>query len=147
VSAFNLRFPGPKNFAPALAVVARVDELLNGLNRRWAVRYDFAAVTRQAPRTLHPRKGATPPQPSIAEVIGHFIRERDMFAMDASQVNAIGQVLVTDAVTGVATPLPWAVAAYDRIGKLDRIGPEAAYQRVRAEIMALGAVMPGAPGQ
>ena len=55
MSAFNLRFPGPKNFAPALAVVARVDELLNGLNRRWAVRYDFTKVTRQAPRTLHPR--------------------------------------------------------------------------------------------
>lgn len=55
--------------------------------------------------------------------------------------------LITDAVTGVATPLPWAVAAYDRIGKLDRIGPEAAYQRVRQEILSLGAPMPGAPGQ
>jgi len=101
MGAFNLRFPGPKNFAPALAIVARVDELLTGVNKRWAVRYDFAKTTRAPARTLHPRKGAAPAQPSIAEVIGYFIRERDMFAMDAATVNAIGQTLVTDAVTAI----------------------------------------------
>lgn len=101
MGAFNLRFPGPKNFAPALAVVAKVDELLTGVNKRWAVRYDFAATTRQAPRTLRPRTGPAPAQPSVAEVIGHFIRERDMFAMDATTINAIGQTLVTDAVTAI----------------------------------------------
>lgn len=55
--------------------------------------------------------------------------------------------LVSDAVKGYETPLPWFVAACDRIGKLDRCGPEVAYQRVRQEIVSLGAVMPGAPGQ
>ena len=101
MGAFNLRFPGPKNFAPALAVVAKVDELLTGVNKRWAVRYDFPDAVRQAPRTLTPRKGAPPAQPGVSEVILHFIRQRDMFAMDATTINAIGQTLVTDAVTAI----------------------------------------------
>lgn len=53
------------------------------------------------------------------------------------------QRLVTDALTGVATPLAWFVAACERIGP----DPETAYQQVRSEVAALGGVMPGAPGQ
>lgn len=101
MGAFNLRFPGPKNFGPALAVVARVGELLNGVNRKWAVRLDFAQTTRAPPRTLRPRKGAAPPQPTIAEVMGHFLRARDMTALSPEDINAIGQTLVTDAVAAV----------------------------------------------
>ena len=97
----TLRFPGPAAFAPAQQIVARTTELLNGLNRRWAVRYDFAATRRAPPRTLRPRKGPAPAQPTVAEVIGHFIRRRDMFALDDAQISAIGQVLVTDAVAAV----------------------------------------------
>ena len=51
------------------------------------------------------------------------------------------QRLVTDALTGVATPLAWFVAACERIGP----DPETAYQQVRSEVAALGGVMPGAP--
>lgn len=53
------------------------------------------------------------------------------------------QRLVTDALTGVATPLAWFGAACERIGP----DAETAYQQVRSEVAALGGVMPGAPGQ
>lgn len=53
--------------------------------------------------------------------------------------------LVTDAVKGIATPLPWAVAAYERIGKLTKRGPEDAYQQVRAEVAQLRGGWPGMP--
>lgn len=53
------------------------------------------------------------------------------------------QRLVTDALTGVATPLAWFVAACERIGP----DPETAYQSVRQEVAAMGGVMPMAPGQ
>lgn len=101
MGAINLRFPGPQAFAPARALVTSVETLLSGFNSRWGARYDFAATTRQAPRTLTPRKGAAPPQPSVAEVIGHFIRERDMFAVDDGDLTAIGQTLVDDAIAAV----------------------------------------------
>lgn len=45
--------------------------------------------------------------------------------------------LVEDAVRAHATYLPWAVAAYDRIGKLSGRGPEAAFLEVVAEVEAL----------
>lgn len=45
--------------------------------------------------------------------------------------------LVTDAVKHHATYLPWAVAAYDRIGKLSGKGSEAAYVQVLDEVEAL----------
>lgn len=45
--------------------------------------------------------------------------------------------LVEDAVKHHATWLPWAVAAYERIGKLSRKGSEAAYLQVLDEVEAL----------
>lgn len=45
--------------------------------------------------------------------------------------------LVEDAVKHHATYLPWAVAAYDRIGKLNKRGAEAAYQSVLDEVEQL----------
>lgn len=45
--------------------------------------------------------------------------------------------LVEDAVRHHATDLPWAVAAYDRIGKLSGKGAEAAYQAVLDDVEAL----------
>lgn len=101
MTAIRVRFPGAASFAPARAVVARVDELLNGLNRRWAVRYDFAKTVRKPPKTLRPRKKPAPAQPTVAEVIGYFIQRRDMFALDEGQITAIGHVLVTDAVAAI----------------------------------------------
>lgn len=54
--------------------------------------------------------------------------------------------LVSDAVAGLTTPLPWFVAACDRMARLDRCTPEDAYQRVRREVSGLGGFMPNAPG-
>jgi hypothetical protein len=45
--------------------------------------------------------------------------------------------LVTDAVKRHATDLQWAIAAYLRIGQLDRTDAETAYQRVLDEVEAL----------
>jgi hypothetical protein len=47
------------------------------------------------------------------------------------------QFLVSDAVKHHATDLPWAIAAYTRIGKLSGKGAEAAYQQVLDEVEAL----------
>lgn len=56
------------------------------------------------------------------------------------------QRLVTDAIGGIETPLPWFVAATNRIARLDRSDPETVYQRFRTEVLGLGGVLPGAPG-
>lgn len=61
---------------------------------------------------------------------------------DLSSVE-LHQTLVSDAVQGIETPLWWAVAAYRRIGRLDKISDDAAYLRVEAEVRSLGAFMPG----
>jgi hypothetical protein len=56
---------------------------------------------------------------------------------DAYTTAELHQFLVADAVKLHATDLPWAVAAYDRIGRVERIGAEAAYQRVYQEVRSL----------
>lgn len=56
---------------------------------------------------------------------------------DAKQLHGI---LVADAVKHHATHLPWAVAAYDRIGKLTGKGAEAAYTAVLDEVETLTGV-------
>lgn len=50
------------------------------------------------------------------------------------------QFLVADAVAHHATYLPWAVAAYERIGKLSGRGAEAAYQETLDEVESLTGV-------
>ncbi len=45
--------------------------------------------------------------------------------------------LVEDAVKRHATFLPWAIAAYERIGRLDGCGAEAAFQRVLDDVEQL----------
>ncbi len=52
------------------------------------------------------------------------------------------RMLVADAVDGRVTPLQWAVAAYQEIGRQTGKGPEVAYQEVVGEVHALGAFMP-----
>lgn len=101
MSGITIRLPGRAQLAPARRIIAGVEELLNGLNSRWAVRYDFPTSYRVAPRTLTPRKGAPPRQETIAAVIQHFITERDMFKMDERALQAIGQAVVTDAIAKV----------------------------------------------
>lgn len=60
---------------------------------------------------------------------------------DAKQLH---RRLVEDAVARKATPLKWAVLAYERIGRLERCGAEEAYHRVRTELEELtgSAAMP-----
>lgn len=57
--------------------------------------------------------------------------------VDAYTAAELHQYLVTDAVKLHATHLPWAVAAYTRIGQVDGCGAEEAYQRVRNEVKTL----------
>jgi hypothetical protein len=47
------------------------------------------------------------------------------------------QRLVTDATKHIATPLAWAVAAYERIGQLNGRGADQAIQQVMVEVYAL----------
>lgn len=101
MAGINARFPSAAAFAPQRAIVASVDTLLQGFNARWRIRLDFAQTVRTAPRTLRPRKGPTPAQPTVAEVIARFTSKRDMFQLDAGDVQAIGQTLVTDAIATV----------------------------------------------
>lgn len=122
MGAFDLRFPGPKNFAPALRAVALVQGTMEGLNTRFAFRLDFSTKIRQAPRTLHPRKGAAPAQPTEAEVIGHFIRARDMLQLSESDKHAITQAMLTDVVTSLRAggTMPTPLTLMTRAGYLAR---------------------------
>jgi hypothetical protein len=47
-------------------------------------------------------------------------------------------MLVADALSHIATPLPWAVAAYRRIAEARRITQDASYQEVLAAVLAGG---------
>lgn len=67
--------------------------------------------------------------------------------VDAYTAAELHQFLVTDAVKLHATDLPWAVAAYTRIGEQDGCSAEEAYQRVTGEVRALtGRGMPVSTG-
>lgn len=57
--------------------------------------------------------------------------------VDAYSADELHRMLVSDAVKRHATSMPWAVAAYDRIGKLTRKGAEAAFQAVLDEVETL----------
>lgn len=84
------------------------------------------------------RRKAKLPKPEAHPATGE--RVHDLSSAD------LQHRLVQDAVTGTATPLAWAVAAYLRIAALDRISADDAYVRVRQEVGSLGGVMPDAPG-
>lgn len=66
-------------------------------------------------------------------------------AYDAAELH---RLLVEDAVKSHATHLPWAVAAYLRIGERTGKGAEAAYQAVLDEVETLTGTrsMPMTPG-
>ncbi len=73
---------------------------------------------------------------------GHRRTERNLSPEGRKPVGAysareLHQALVADAVKLHATHLPWAIAAYARIGQVERCGAEEAYQRVRGEVKAL----------
>lgn len=65
--------------------------------------------------------------------------------VESMSADELHRQLVTDAVKGIATDLRWAVAAYERIGKLTRRGAEDAYQQVRAEVAELRGGWRGMP--
>lgn len=90
-SPIRISFGGNAAFAPAQRLVSSLEGLLGGLNSRWKLRYDLPNTTRAAPKTLRPRTGPTPAQPTVAEVIGHFARRRDMFEFTDPMLTAIGQ--------------------------------------------------------
>ena len=57
--------------------------------------------------------------------------------VDAYTAQELHEFLVADAVKRHATWLPWAVAAYERIGEQRKCGAEAAYVAVVDEVEAL----------
>jgi hypothetical protein len=56
-------------------------------------------------------------------------------AYSAKELRAM---LVADALAHQPTPLLWCIAAFNRIGELERITADAAYQAVRGEVKARG---------
>lgn len=68
-----------------------------------------------------------------------------LLPVESMSADELHRQLVTDAVKGIATDLPWAVAAYERIGKLTKRGAEDAYQQVRAEVAGLRGGWRGMP--
>lgn len=68
----SIRFPRGARFDGARQLVQRVNDLTGALGSRWTVEFKLPSTVRQPPRTLRPRKGAPPKQPTIAEVIGYF---------------------------------------------------------------------------
>lgn len=62
--------------------------------------------------------------------------------VDAYTAEELHRFLVEDAVKSHATFLPWAVAAYERIGRLRQTSADEAYQEVRQEVH----VLRGRPG-
>jgi len=99
---FSPRFPGRQDFAPLVRAAALLGSTLNSYNSRWAVTVTLPDKVRAAPPTLRPRKGPTPAQPTVAAVIGHFLRSRDMLQLDQSDVDAIGQTIMDGIVADVA---------------------------------------------
>lgn len=65
--------------------------------------------------------------------------------VDALSADKLHRKLVSDAVKGIATDLPWCVAAYERIGQETGRGAEAAYQAVREEVAQLRGGWRGMP--
>jgi hypothetical protein len=57
--------------------------------------------------------------------------------VEAYSVEELHGFLVEDAIKRHATFLPWAIAAYERIGEQRRVGAEAAYQAVLDEVESL----------
>lgn len=57
--------------------------------------------------------------------------------VDAYDAAELHEFLVSDAVKRHATYLPWAIKAYERIGKLRQTDAEAAYQAVLDEVEQL----------
>lgn len=57
--------------------------------------------------------------------------------VESYSADQLHRMLVTDAVKRHATYLPWAVAAYERIGRRTGKGPEAAFQAVLDEVETL----------
>ena len=57
------------------------------------------------------------------------------------------QQLVADAIAAVATPPFWFQNACIPIGEVDKIGTEAAFQRVRDEVASLGGFLPWTHGE
>ena len=84
----SINFPRGARFNGARQLVQRVNELTDALGSRWTVEFKLPATPRQPPRTLKPRKGAPPKQPTVAEVIGYFTLgtntgpARDMFTVN-----------------------------------------------------------------
>lgn len=73
--------------------------------------------------------------------------------VEAYSADELHRMLVSDAVKRHATSMQWAIAAYDRIGKLTRKGAEAAFQAVLDEVESLTGVRampiekPATPGE
>ena len=68
----SINFPRGARFDGARQLVARVNELTDALGSRWTVEFKLPATARTPTRTLKPRKGPPPKQPTVAEVIGYF---------------------------------------------------------------------------
>ena len=69
----------------------------------------------------------------MAEQLNHEGRK----GVDAYTAPELHCMLVADAVKGHATHLPWAVAAYSRIGERTKRGADAAYTEVLDEVEVL----------
>jgi hypothetical protein len=76
----------------------------------------------RAQRRAHARRLLAPPGYQHPDTLGE---------------QALHQRLVADAVHHIATPLAWAVAAYERIGRLNGRGADAACREVVDEVVAL----------
>jgi len=107
-SPIKINLGGAAAFAPAMRLVNSLEGLLSSVNSRWKLRYDLPDTARKAPKTLKPRKGPAPAQPTVADVIAHFARKRDMFEMTDPMLTAIGQGVFNRVITNVLAggPVP-----------------------------------------
>ena len=83
----SIAFPRGARFDGARLLVQRVRDLTDALGSRWTVEFKLPSTTRAPPRTVKPRKGGAPKQPTVAEVIGYFTLggsgpPRSMFAVN-----------------------------------------------------------------
>lgn len=88
-----------------VAFVRRVEALVQELGSTWTVEFKLPGGARRPPRTLRPRKGGAPPQPSISQVaLWQITGTRRMPARNMFEVNDYARQVIAQRLASRFTP-------------------------------------------
>lgn len=110
-----IRFPGRDSFRAAQEQVAQAGELARTLGSTWTVAFDLRGE-REAPATLHPRKGPPPAQPNHGQVLSFLAAQgRDPFQVTPGFVERVMRDVAARPMTWRGSPAQVANALMLRI--------------------------------